>query len=475
MTSRFKRPVTPVRILLASAWPALSLAVTACVSGGAIDVRVPTVASSNVSVSVHDERGSLDPKRAAAVVRKLDASGEAGLLALHLREVESAISEPLTLGNDARLLIDGPQTQAAMLRAVAEAHHSVELETYILEPAGMGDRLAALLAAKRADGVTVRVLYDSIGSLSTPSAYFERLRAAGIEVCEFNPVSPSRLQSDSRLSINNRDHRKLLIVDNQVAFTGGINISGVYSSSSCGRKSKTDVRESGWRDTQVYVRGPVAGQFRALFDTNWHSQHCGDEFGIPRTASESDAPRAGSMAVRLVAADPLAQRSELYVALLSAVELARHRVWLTYGYFAPDERLLRALRGAAQRGVDVRLMLPGFSDFWAPLYAGRAHYSALLDAGIRLFERRDALLHAKTVVIDGVWSSVGSTNLDWRSLVHNYEADLLVLDARFAKEMEALFMLDESAAQEVLNSEWRQRGIGSRLLEWLARRWEYFL
>ena len=133
------------------------------------------------------------------------------------------------------------------------------------------------------------------------------------------------------------------------------------------------------------------------------------------------------------------------------------------------------MRGAAQRGVDVRLMLPGFSDFWAPLYAGRAHYSALLDAGIRLFERRDALLHAKTVVIDGVWSSVGSTNLDWRSLVHNYEADLLVLDARFAKEMEALFMLDESAAQEVLNSEWRQRGIGSRLLEWLARRWEYFL
>lgn len=179
--------------------------------------------------------------------------------------------------------------------------------------------------------------------------------------------------------------------------------------------------------------------------------------------------------MRLVAADPLIERSELYVALLSAIENALRRVWLTYGYFVPDDRLLQSLRNAAQRGVDVRLALPGFSDFWAPFHAGRSHYSDLLDAGVRIFERRDALLHAKTAVIDSVWSSVGSTNLDWRSFVHNYEADVLVLDNGFAGELEHLFELDESASHEITEDEWKRRDIGTRFLEWLARRWEYLL
>ena len=324
--------------------------------------------------------------------------------------------------------------------------------------------------------MAVRVLYDSVGSLGTPAAYFDRLRQAGIAVCEFNPVNPLRLQQDSRLSINNRDHRKLLIVDNQVAFTGGINISRVYSSSSFGqrRTSKPSAGEQppAWRDTHVRVRGPVAEQFRTLFEQNWQGQRCpADAQPAARPAPE----RAGRMAVRLVAADPATQRSEFYVALLSAIDHARRRVWLTYGYFVPDERMLDALRAAARRGVDVRLMLPGFSDFWAPFHAGRAHYDDLLDAGVRLFERRDALLHAKTAVIDGVWSSVGSTNLDWRSFVHNYEADLLVLDRGFAQDMEELFGRDEAAGHPVLADEWKRRGLKERFLEWFARRWAYLL
>jgi cardiolipin synthase len=222
----------------------------------------------------------------------------------------------------------------------------------------------------------------------------------------------------------------------------------------------------------VVVRGPVVEQFQDLFDATWSKQRCAD------TATRTAPPalnRAGNMAMRLVAADPLVERSELYVALLSAVENARHRVWLTYGYFVPDDRILESLRDAARRGVDVRLVLPGFSDFWAPFHAGRSHYSDLLDAGVRIFERRDALLHAKTAVIDSVWSSIGSTNLDWRSFVHNYEADLLVLDDDFAGELEHLFGLDEKASHEVTSDEWQRRDIGTRFLEWLARRWEYLL
>ena len=453
----------------------LSLFQAACALVVPREAPPVTPISPDAPISVDDARGPLNPKRAAAVVRRLDPEGADGLLTLHLRHVENELSAPLTIGNDVHLLIDGPQTQEAMLRALREARYSIAIESYILEPAGIGERIADLLVSRRAQGIRTRVLYDSVGSLATPTAFFDRLRAAGVAVCEFNPVNPLRLQQDTGLSINNRDHRKLMIVDDRLAFTGGINISSVYSSSSfASKRRKSPSREVGWRDTDVLVRGPIAEQFSTLFDEMWRSQNC-----VEKLAAQPIAPppaqRAGNMAARLVTADPLTQRSELYVALLSAIDHARQRAWLTYGYFVPDERILAALRSAAQRGVDVRLMLPGFSDFWAPFHAGRSYYSELLDAGIRLFERRDALLHAKTAVIDGVWSSVGSTNLDWRSFVHNYEADLLVLDSRFANEMEHLFKLDLAASHEVLESEWRERGVGDRLLEWLAHRWAYLL
>jgi cardiolipin synthase len=150
-------------------------------------------------------------------------------------------------------------------------------------------------------------------------------------------------------------------------------------------------------------------------------------------------------------------------------------VWLTFGYFVPDPQTKQVLLEAARRGVDVQIVLPGFSDFWAPVYAGRSHYEDLLEAGVRLHEWHNALMHAKTVVIDGVWSSVGSTNLDWRSFVHNYEADLIVLGAAFARSLEALFARDVAHSAEIKLDYWRSRGPLPRVKEGLARAWEYFL
>lgn len=447
-----------------------------CTNGPAVGFPPAVAADTDRSaVRVEDEAGPLEPRRSRAALRKLEREDEHGLLRHHLAQVEGAMSAPLVVGNDAHLLIDGPQTEEAMFREIARAREWIDLETYIIEAAGAGDRLVRLLEQRQSERIRVRVMYDGVGSLATPAEYFERLRAAGVAVCEFNPVNPLRMSRWSRLTVNNRDHRKILIVDGQAAFTGGINISAAYSSGSFGRKRKPPDPTLGWRDTHVLARGPVVTQFQQLFDDAWRSQGCepAAEAGAPRKMA---APaRAGSMAMRLVAADPLTARSELYVALLSAIDQARRRVWLTYGYFVPDARSLRALQDAARRGVDVRLVLPGFSDFWAPFHAGRSHYEALLASGVRIFERRDALLHAKTAVIDSVWSSVGSTNLDWRSFVHNYEADLLVLDSGFAGELESLFRLDQAASHEVVQSEWRERDLGARFLEWLARRWEYLL
>jgi cardiolipin synthase len=374
-------------------------------------------------------------------------------------------------GNEARLLIDGPRAHDAMFAAMARARDHINLQTYILDDGEAGERLVAVLKDRAAQGVRVQLIYDSVGSIGTPREYFERLRDAGVSVCEFNPVR-TRLEK-----VNNRDHRKILVVDGRVAFTGGINISRAYASASASvrRKPHLDTEqkiEGGWRDTQVMVQGPVVAQFQRLFLDAWALQDCGP-FAEARYFPQLE--RSGAKAMRVVRSDPGADRSEMYAALLSAIGNARSRVWLTIGYFVPDPDTKRVLIEASGRGVDVRLVLPGFSDFWAPVYAGRSHYRELLAAGVRIFEWHDALMHAKTAVIDSEWVSIGSTNLDWRSFVHNYEADVIVRDAGFARELERRFQFDLKASVEIDRAQWRRRGAGEKLKEWLARQWEYLL
>jgi cardiolipin synthase len=439
---------------------ATGLAAAACAGLPALDPPARTAA-----------RTVAAPPEASPVALREPARAGDELLARHLAEVERALDAPLVRGNDGRLLVDGPQTHRAMFEAIGRARDHVNLQTYILEAEGPGEKLADLLLRKRAQGVTVNVLYDSVGSMKTPKEFFERLRAGGIAVCEFNPVNP--LKSPPKgWQINNRDHRKILVVDGRVAFTGGINISGVYSAGSFGSRRAAPSREEGWRDTHIATRGPIVAEFQRVFLDAWERQRCGE---AARAAYFPPTAARGEWTMRLVTGDPEQGGSQTYVALHAAMARAERRIWLTYGYFVPDEATIAALKDAAGRGVDVRLVLPGFSDFWAPLYAGRSHYADLLAAGVKIFERHDALLHAKTAVIDGVWSSVGSTNLDWRSFVHNYEADVIVLGPAFARELERLFARDVEASHEITAAAWAQRSLGERAREWLARRWEYFL
>jgi cardiolipin synthase len=384
-------------------------------------------------------------------------------------------ASPLMQGNRVEMLIDGPKAHRAMFDAMERARDHINLQTYILEAGEIGEELARVLEHKAGEGTRVNILYDSLGSIGTPRAYFDRLRGAGIAVCEFNPVNPVRAKLRWRL--NNRAHRKILVVDGRVAFTGGINISSAYSSGSRGNRDPQDVKPGeesarGWRDTQVRVDGPAVARFQRLFLDGWALQDC-----EPVASAQYFPPLEpqGALAMRVLSSDPRSGRNEMFDALQSAIDGAAHRVWLTYGYFVPDPRTVQALMRAARRGVDVRLVLPGFSDFWAPVYAGRSHYDALLGAGVRIFEWHDALLHAKTAVIDSHWGSIGSTNLDWRSLVHNYEADVVVYDAGFARELEQRFALDVDAAIEVTPDAWARRSALGRIKEWFARQWEYLL
>jgi cardiolipin synthase len=385
----------------------------------------------------------------------------------YTRPVEGAPpSSPWIAGNEAELLVDGPRTHAAMFAAMAAARDHINLETYILDAGDIGERLAELLELKVKQGVKAQVMYDAIGSIKTPKEYFERLEEAGVRVCEFNPVA-KRVDR-----VNNRDHRKILVVDGRVGFTGGINISETYRSSSRASLRKPgQEKKEGWRDTQVRIEGPAAARLQRIFLDGWARQDCGP---YAQAAYYPRVERRGDKTVRVVASEP-GRGSELYTALLQAIGQAKKRVWLTYGYFAPDRGTLDTLIAAARRGVDVQLVLPGYSDFWAPVAAGRSHYDELLAAGIRIYEWREALLHAKTAVIDTNWSSVGSTNLDARSFVHNYEADVIVRDAAFAHDMERRFRRDVEAAVAIDPEAWKRRGPAERFKEWLARQWEYML
>jgi cardiolipin synthase len=265
-----------------------------------------------------------------------------------------------------------------------------------------------------------------------------------------------------------------LVVDGQVAFTGGINLSSAYSRGSFGlRKRRKEERlENGWRDTHIAVRGPAVQEFQRLFFDTWQRQNCAPIVDVHLTAQPA---AAGDKILRVIGSSPDNNASQMYLALLAAIEHAESQIYITMAYFVPDPNTIAALKRAAARGVDVKLILPGFSDFWAVFHAGRSHYSDLMSAGVKIYEQRDALLHAKTAVIDGVWSTVGSTNMDWRSYMHNDEVNVVVLGEDFARTMRDMFDSDLAAAAPIDPLRWEQRSRKFKFKEWFARRWEYLL
>jgi cardiolipin synthase len=430
-------------------------------------------------VQLAGARGPLSYKQSQEVLARLKArSPETAIFDHHLAIEEAAVDTPLSLGNKVTLLQDGPATYKAMFASIRAAKDSVNMETYIIEDDEIGRQFADLFIETQKRGVQVALLYDSVGSLHTPAEFFKRLKDAGIKVTQFNPVNP--LTAKAGWEINRRDHRKLLVVDGQIAFLGGINISSVYSAGSSGHFTKVRIDKEGadkthaqpWRDTQAQVEGPVVGQFQKLFVDEWNKQK--GEPLPPRKYFPVLADK-GQEVVRAIGSTSDDPYSVIYITLLSAIASAETSVHLTNAYFVPDPQLLEALKGAAARGVDVTLILPSKTDFWAVFQAGRSFYGELLEAGVKIYERRDALLHSKTALVDGVWSTVGSTNLDWRSFLDNDEINVVVLGPGFGAQMEAMFQNDLAHSKRITVEDWKQRPISDRVKEFSARLWQYLL
>lgn len=385
----------------------------------------------------------------------------------HVRLLEQAVGCAPTPGNCVEVLIDGPATHAAMFDAIEKARDHINIESYIIDPSGPGEALAELLIRKRAAGVRINLMFDGWGSWRTPARYFEALKEAGVALLEFNPIDP--LRHPIAWSLHLRDHRKLLVVDGRVAFIGGVNISRVYSSSGA---DESNSKSGCWRDTHARVEGPVVAELQQLFLDHWRAS----SRKPPQSANYFPSLAvAGTQRIAVASCDAGRRRNPLYRALLSAIDAAERRIFVTAAYFVPTRRLIRRLAAAARRGVDVRLALPGVSDVWVPLAAGRATYGRLLSAGVRIFERHNAMLHAKTVVIDGMWSTVGSSNMDWRSLLHNAEANVVIVDRDLGTRMEEIFQRDLAQSEEVTLQQWSERGVFKRTGEWLARKLEFLL
>jgi cardiolipin synthase len=424
-------------------------------------------------VEFETANGPVSQARSEAIIEHLQAGGDSDLLERHLAyEQQINADQPLVLGNELTLLQNGPATYESMFAAIREAKHDINLETYIFDDDEIGEEFSALLLARQAAGVQVNVIFDSVGSIRTPRAFFDRMRAGGIRVIEYNPVNPLK-NAKSALKVNNRDHRRQLVVDGRIAFTGGVNISDTYSSapSDVGSRGHDDP-ETGWRDTHIRIEGPVVADFQKLFMESWSRQN-----GPPLEDRDyfPDLKRAGDGIVRVIGSTSDDAESGIYLTLISALKHAEERIHLTVAYFAPDPQLLQALIDAARRGTDVKLVLPSVSDSGAIFHLGRSYYTELLEGGVHIYERRGSVMHAKTACIDGVWSTIGSTNLDWRSFLHNDEINAVILGRDFAAQMEAMFSADLAESDEILLEQWKRRPWALRVKERMARLGAYWM
>jgi cardiolipin synthase len=450
------------------------LALAGCATVPEVDEADLVKASAGSQIKVFGARGPLSARQSKAVLGRLAAEApDAGALERHLAVEQVVAESPLFVGNRVRILRDGAETFPAMFAAIRAAKKTLYLEYYIFEDVSCdGEMLSELLVQQSQSGVHIRVIYDGVGSIATDSAFFDKLRAAGVEVIEFNPLNPWKYH----FGFNSRDHRKLLVADGTVAILGGVNLSSTYQSAPSGSPAtKTATRDDKdiWHDTDIEITGPVVPALEVLFREHWHEQT-----GVDLQADTDPEPplqSVGDEVVRILGSSPSKLKRRYYVTAISAIRNAESSIWITSAYFVPTHQEKVGLMAAARRGVDVRLLLPSRSDSGPALAVQHAHYEDLLQAGVKIYERDDGILHSKTMVIDQVWSIVGSSNFDHRSVLFNDELDAVVLGKETGEKLANDYNMDLQHAQAIDADQWRHRSTIEHLRESFWKLWETLL
>lgn len=355
-------------------------------------------------------------------------------------------------GNKVDTLVNGDQIFPAMLSAIRDARQTISFETYIYWRGNIAEEFADALSAKARDGLSVKVLLDWVGSLPMDERLIKRMQDAGVEVVRFRPVTWYTIDR-----VNNRTHRKLLIVDGRIGFTGGVGIADEW---------KGDARSPDeWRDNHYRVEGPVAAEFQAAFAEHWIEATgellLGDRF-FPEIKSTGD--RATQVVV-----SSTHQRNVMHLMLMTALAAAQKNIRIATPYFVPDELTRRQLLEARQRGVDIRIIVPGSqTDARIVRKASRHLWGDLLRAGVKISEYQPTFFHCKLIIVDGIWTSVGSTNIDDRALRLNDEANISLFDREFALTQTAVFDKDAEVSKPYTFSNWQSRTAGQKISDWIS-------
>jgi cardiolipin synthase len=364
------------------------------------------------------------------------------------RSLGVLLGPPIVEGNKVEVLLNGDQIFAAMLKDIRAAQRTINFETYIYWSESIGREFSDALTERARAGVKVHVLLDFIGSMKMDQASMDRMRAAGVQLQRYHKPVWWKLAR-----LNNRTHRKLLVVDGKIGYTGGVGIADKW------RGNAQD--ENHWRDTHFRVEGPVVGQIQAVFNDNWTKST-----GVVLDGPDYFPPLApmGNSPAQMFSSSPTGGSESMHLMYLMAITAARHSIDLSSAYFVPDELTIRALVAAAKRGVVVRIITPGkIIDSDVVRAASRKRWGDLLKAGIRIAEYQPTMYHVKALIADSLLVSVGSTNFDNRSFSLNDEANLNVLDADFARAQEAVFEDDWRHARPFTLNGWEQRPVMEKL------------
>src|SRR5262245_17363174 len=367
--------------------------------------------------------------------------------------LEAHAQAPSVGGRRLTLRLSGEQIYPTILEAIRRARTTITYAQYSYEDGEIAVRLAEAIAERCRGGVKGHVLLDTVGTVSMPKEYVELMSKAGCEVVSFRPIGPLSLNR-----ANNRNHRRILVVDGRVGFTGGSGVSSKWAGN--GRVPEH------WRDTDVKIEGPVVEYLQGAFAENW-VEATGAVLGgadyFPRPIEIK-----GKTNAQIIRSGPSGGSYAMYTTFLLALSAARRSIQITNPYVLLDEQMINTLVQAAQRGVRVTFLVPAVSDHPLVRHAGRRQFGKLLEAGIEIYEYTAALLHAKTIVIDGMWATVGSTNLDYRSFRLNDELNVVTYDAGFGAELEKVFQEDLKYARKLNLEAWRDRGIKGRIMEFMA-------
>ena len=376
--------------------------------------------------------------------------------------VEKELRSPLTRRNKVKLLLNGEEKFPEVLEAIRNAKHHIHIEYYIYEWDEIGEQVAELLIQKANEGVKVRFIYDDFGSPNIKKKTEERMRKAGIEIYPFQKVHFYLLAN----RLNYRNHRKIIVIDGQIGFTGGINVSDKYINNGSHKLF--------WRDTHLRIDGPGVFYLQYLFLADWN--FCSGKVLAPEKFHFSvPADSKDDCFLQVAASGPDSVQPSILFSLLQAIYLARKEILITTPYFIPGDSILQALRIAALSGLSVKLLVPGVADSRLVNAASKSYYEDLLCAGVDIYMYQKGFVHAKTLVADGILSIIGTANMDLRSFELNFEVNVMLYDRKFSEQLRTVFFKDLEDAEKIDKDAWCQRPAYNQLPERIARLFSHVL